>query len=184
MTALALARASVFPAAAKLAGAKLKADRRGVTALEFGLVGSMALTMMLFVFQIGIYLYIQVSLDFATSLAARQMMTGQGRSNSTTAASFTSQTLCANVVPILDCGQLIVSLSPVGTFSGVTPPLANGPTQAAQTFSTGSAGSLMVMQIVYFAPNFLMGLTPGSSVTFNGASTYPITSTAAYRNES
>jgi hypothetical protein len=174
----------VAPHRARSVATLLGRDRRGATAVEFGLVAGLFLAMVLFTAELGFYLYAQLSLDYATAYSARQLLTGNGRPAGVSSASFLNATLCPSLQTLLSCDNIVINLFPLASgadYSSVPPPsalLANGkPNPAAAQFTVGQNSSLMIMQVIYLAPNFMWPLSYATGAAM------PIYSTAAYVNE-
>lgn len=162
--------------------------RRGTVALEFAFVGTTFLLVLLLGAQLGFYLYAQVALDYATFYAARQLLTGVARQQQPTQASFQTATLCPTLAPLLGCQNILVNLQPVSDFSAFqssNPLITNGAVnKASLQFNPGQATNLMLLQVVYMAPNFLWPLWSLGSGLYGSGQSVPIVSTAAFRNES
>lgn len=150
--------------------------RAGSAALEFALVGSLALALAIMVIQLGFRLYAQTALDQATQIAGRALQTGSARDYTTTARNFQVNVFCDALGRLLNCDDVALSLRPVANYltaSGIEPPLSNGQLdRTALTFDPGQGSSLMLLQAVY--------VTPGLSWPL---SSQPILSAAAFRNE-
>lgn len=143
----------------------------GVVALEFALIGSLFLGLLLFIFELGFLLYAQTALDFAVKEAARQMQTGQQTiANGTSQSSFQSVVLCPFLSGLLSCSNVVVTLQPVNTFqASVTPP---APPYSNITVDPGVSGNLMLLE-AYYTPN--IPIWPLNVTRLTG--------TAAYLNE-
>jgi Flp pilus assembly protein TadG len=145
--------------------------RAGTVALEFAVIGSTFLGLLLFVFELGFILYAQTALDFAVKEAARQMQTGQQTiANGASQASFQSLVLCPFLSGLLSCTSVVVTMQPVNTFKAATTPPA--PPFTNITVNPGVSGNLMLLQ-AYYTPN--IPIWPLNVTTLTG--------TAAYLNE-
>jgi Flp pilus assembly protein TadG len=153
------------------ASLRRRAARAGSVALEFALIGSTFLALLVFVFELGFDLYAQTSLDYAVKQAARQMQTGQQTvANGTTQTSFQTLVFCPFLSSFLSCAGVVVTLQPVSTFqTPVTPPT---PPFSNITVNPGGTGKLMLLQAYYNPP---IPLWPLNVTTLVG--------TAAYLNE-
>jgi Flp pilus assembly protein TadG len=145
--------------------------KAGTVALEFALIGSAFLGLLLFVFELGFLLYAQTALDYAVKEAARQMQTGQQTiATGASQTSFQTLALCPFLIPFLPCTGLVVTLQPVNTFqTSTTPP---SPPFSTITVNPGVPGNLMLLQ-AYYTPN--IPIWPLNVTTLVG--------TAAYLNE-
>ncbi len=88
---------------------KLINDRRGATAVEFALVGSLFIMTVLFVMVAGAIFYIGEVVDYATTAAARDILTGTAQANSATLGTFT-QSVCNRLPPGIQCNNLVINL--------------------------------------------------------------------------
>ena len=128
-----------------------RTGQTGSVAVEFAMVGSAFIGLMMLVFQLGFLLYAQVALDYAVKEAARQMQTGQQQQTITNPAaqkSFQSLVFCPLLSPFLPCTGVVVTLQPVNSFQMAT----NPPPDASASINPGGSGSLMLMQ-AYYTPN-------------------------------
>lgn len=176
--------------------ARLPADTRGTTAVEFALVGSALILTIVFIMMGGYLLYIGQALDRATAVAARQIMIGAVQKAGTGQSAFVSNTVCPALPLAINCNNVIVNVQTVteaaqpGGYYGLVnstqtaltiPALSN----ASATFSPGTQGAYVYLQVVYpvtFLPGFLAKLL-GTNATYNGSPAYLEVSTAAFRNE-
>lgn len=167
----------------------------GAAAVEFALVGSMFIMTMMFVMIIGLIFYIGEAVEYATTAAARDILTGTAQANSATVGTFT-QSVCNRLPAAISCGNLVINLyvvpqaaQPSGYYSyvksdlsGLTiPPLSPGSGQ----FTLGSRGQYQYLQVIYpitFLPSGLASML-SNGVTFNGKPAYLAIATTAFRNE-
>ncbi len=132
-------------------------SRQGTAAVEFGLVSMPFIALLLAVMQVGLALYTQETLDYATQYAARQIQIG-AVSTSMTAAAFQSTVFCPKMAPLMPCSGLSFSLKPVADFYTDAAVTLVIPTNAAPgsgfTFCPGTPGQLMFLRVVYQAPAY------------------------------
>lgn len=170
-------------------------DRSGSAAIEFAIVSGMLISAILFVMVVGLILYIDQALDFATARAARQIMTGYVQKNGVSQSAFRTQYLCPALPSTMSCNDVIVNVQtlveaaqPGGYYQFVnggqtallTPALSN----TGASFNPGIQASFVYVQVVYpvtLLPRFMASLF--GSATYNGSPAYLATSTAAFRNE-
>ncbi|MCJ2123639.1 TadE/TadG family type IV pilus assembly protein [Methylobacterium sp. J-077] len=170
-------------------------DRRGAAAVEFALVAMLFILVVLFIMTVATILFINQALDYATSRAARQILTGAAQASALDQAGFRTS-LCQNLPASLKCSNLVINLYvvPTGTspssyynyvksdLSGlVIPPL----TPSSGQYTLGTRGQFQYLQVIYpitFLPSVFASML-GSGATFNGAPAYLTISTAAFRNE-
>jgi len=137
---------------------------KGTVALEFAMIASIFLGLLLLVFELGFIFFAQVALDYAAREAARQMQTGQASPPDKT--SFQVATLCPYLNNFLNCGQVTIVLQPVTNFQTAMT------TAPASPYASGGPGSLMLLQVTYTTGLPLWPLNVGTLV-----------GTAAYLNE-
>ena len=171
-------------------------DRRGATAVEFALVAGLFILTIVFVMTVGLIMYWNQALDYATSKAARQIMIGAVQKNSVSQSSFRTNIVCPYLPASMNCNNVIVNVQTVVEAAGpagyytlvnssttalIIPPLSNGSTQ----YSVGAQGSYQYLQVIYpvtFLPSAFKVIL-GGQATYNGAPAFLIVSTAAFKNE-
>jgi Flp pilus assembly protein TadG len=171
-------------------------DRRGASAVEFAMVGSMLIATIIFVMMLGLLLYIGQALDRATAVAARQIMTGAVQKQGLSQSTFISNVLCPSLPAMFVCSKVIVNVQTVSEAAGpngyylfanntqtglIIPTLSNSSSQ----FNPGIQASYVYMQVIYpitFLPSFMASMF-SAGVTYNGSPAYLTVSTAAFRNE-
>ncbi len=154
-------------------------DRRGATAVEFAIIGAPFFFMIFAIVQLALYFMVQVTLDNATSIAARELRTGQvvadGASDTAGEKTFMAA-VCSNMSWLSSqCGSgvtapsgmqyLVIDVRPLGTYASTpgVPTLNSGGTMPANTcFYSGSAGSAVEMRAFYrwqmISPVLMTGL--------------------------
>lgn len=152
----------------------------------------MLIPVLLFVMIAGLILYMNQALDYATSKASRQIMTGAASGMSQSAF---QALVCSYLPAAFSCANVIVNVQTVtqGSQPGgyyayatsnqswlIVPTLSN----ASAQYSPGQAGSYEYVQAVYpitFIPSLLSSFLGGAA--YQGSSAYLVVSTAAFRNE-
>lgn len=104
---------------------KLAQDRRGAAAVEFALVAGLLILAILFVMTVATILFINQSIDYATTRASRQIMTGAAQTQALDQAGFRAA-LCGYLPAVLKCSNVMINLyvvppggSPSGYYSFV-----------------------------------------------------------------
>jgi Flp pilus assembly protein TadG len=138
--------------------------KEGTVALEFAMIGSIFIGLMILVFQLGFIFYAQTALDFAARQAARQMQTDQA--NPADQTSFKSAVFCPYLNGLLDCARVTLVLQPVTDYQAA---MTGTP---AAPFDSGATNGLMLLRATYTSALPLWPLTTTS-----------IVGTAAYQNE-
>ena len=82
--------------------ARLRADERGFTAVEFGMVAMPFLMLLFGIMVVGLFFFTTFSLENATEEAGRLIRTGQVQQNGMTAAQF-KQEVCTRLPDYVDC---------------------------------------------------------------------------------
>ena len=170
--------------------------RDGAAAVEFAVIAPMMVLSVVFIMIIALILYMNQVLDYATSQAARQIITGAAQTAGTDQATFKAN-LCKKLPILMSCSNVVVNLYIVpptsGTQSGyyafvkpdlsglLIPPLTSG----AGQYNLGSRGTYQYLQVIYpitFLPSALASVL-GAGATYNGSPAYLTIATAAFRNE-
>jgi Flp pilus assembly protein TadG len=160
-------------------------DTRGAAVVEFALVGSMFMVMLLASFEFGFMLFVQSVLDNAARDAARLIRTGQVQTSGNPTSTFQTL-LCNEVGSLIGCGSIIYQAKVLNDWSDAqtamnTPPVrdANG-NYVSAGFSPGTAGQIMVVTVTYnypFITPWIGGLVGGST------NTALMMSTVVFQNE-
>lgn len=158
----------------------------GATALEFALIATPFIFMLLSLFDLGLIYMAQVSLDSATAQAARTIRTGQlQKAGGATAASFAS-TICSNMSwAASGCSSnLVVDVRVFTSFQNASSPnpVSNGQVSSQNlTFNAGAAGDIVLVTAYYQWKPLTPYLSTGLGLLNNGSTL--LTSSAAFRNE-
>jgi Flp pilus assembly protein TadG len=132
---------------------------QGVTAIEFGFVGAPFLYLLLVIFEMGMMLFTEYTMENGTAEAARLIRTGQVQTEGTSAADF-KQAVCEQVV-FLDCeSKLYVDVRKYTDFASVSAPssissdgdgnkeISDDISVGAQ-FDPGGPGDVVVVRVYY-----------------------------------
>ena len=136
-------------------------DRRGATAVEFGLVAIPFLGLLLATFEIGFVFFANEGLAAATQDAARNMKTGTAQqANITTADQFRTTYLCpatgTRVLPsFIDCSKLIIDVRAATSFASVDTTDTFYLNPKTTEFCPAGPSSIMVVRVVYPMPVML-----------------------------
>ena len=164
---------------------RFHAAQNGATAVEFALIAPAFLAMIFAILQTTIFLFAQQTLQNAAVQAGRMFMTGSAQTSGLTQASFNSD-VCPMVSALFTCSKLQINVAAYSSFSSastVAPSLYNssGQLQTTGTYSTGSPGTIMVVQLAYPWP--IIGLPIGSLMPNSGYGTTEIMGVTAFRVE-
>jgi hypothetical protein len=163
-------------------------DRRGSAALEFAIVGTIFLTLVFGILEIGYDLFVQVALDAAVQSAALSVQTGttQGTSGETS-AQFTAASVCPALSGLLQCSLVTVGVEPIPSgyniYNNPSPLSQSSASSSGGSICTGVGGQLMLIQAWYSGPSFVGGLIPSFSVSLNGSRVHLTMSSAGFVNE-
>jgi Flp pilus assembly protein TadG len=126
--------------------------RQGATAVEFALIAPAFLGVLLAMIQTAVFLFAQATLQTAAVQAGRYFMTGQAQNGNWTATTVQNQ-ICPMIQALFTCSNVIVIVQNYSSFAASStsaPQLYNGSQAITNwTFSPGTPGSVMVVQLVY-----------------------------------
>jgi Flp pilus assembly protein TadG len=149
---------------------RFRNEEQGATALEFGIVGAPFLYLLLVIFEMGLMLFTEYTIENGTAEAARLIRTGQVQTDGMSAADF-KQVVCDQVV-FLDCAsKLYVDVRKYDDFASVSAPssistdgdgnkeISDDISVGAQ-FDPGGPGEVVVVRVYYDWKLFMPGI-PG-----------------------
>lgn len=157
----------------------------GTATIEFAMVGTSFMMMVLAAFEFGYMLFVQTVLDNAARDAARLIRTGQleGAAN----PSSTFQTLlCSNVGYLIGCGNIVYQSRTFNDWSSAQTAVNTPPTRdingnlVSSGFSAGVASQIMVVTVTYNYPFFTSWVGTLFSSTLRSAY---LSSTVVFQNE-
>ena len=160
-------------------------DERGGTAVEFGLVAPIVVSMLLAALQVALVFLARTSLETATEAAGRLVMTNQVTNGAYTQAQFKTA-VCAKLTAPLQCSGVYVQLQSQASLSNVstTPPTLSydgaGNVTNNFNYNSGGPGNIMVLQVLYQFPVVAAPLF-GWATQSNG--TLLLVSTFVFENE-
>jgi len=160
-------------------------DARGATAVEFAIVGSSFMLMLLAAFEFGYMLFVQSVLDNAARDAARLIRTGQAQESSNPTSTFQTL-LCSDVGSLIGCGNIVYQSQVFNDWTSAqtavnTPATrnANG-TYVSSGFSPGTQGQIVAVTVTYNYPFF----TPWIAGVLGGSTNSGLLmSTVVFQNE-
>jgi Flp pilus assembly protein TadG len=157
-------------------------DSRGTAAVEFAIVGSAFMLMLVASFEMGYMLFIQSVLDNGARDAARLIRTGQAQQSGSAQSTFQTL-LCDDVGSLIGCGSIIYQAQVFNNWAAAqtavnTPPTLNAQGQmVSQGFSAGTQEQILVVTVTYNYPFF----TPLVGNLFGGSEL--LMSTVVFQNE-
>ena len=144
----------------------------GVVAIEFAVVGSVFLLMVLFVMSLGLQQFTQSTMDAATQIAARQIQIGTLRGTSSDVTSLICKRL-SSVAP--NCtGTLQVYAFSGSSFTPMARVSSPSTGLSSQQFSPGGSSSYVLLQVAYLT---------SPMVPFPGYKNSYLISSVAFQNE-
>jgi Flp pilus assembly protein TadG len=156
--------------------------QNGATAVEFALIAPVFLATLLAMFQTCIFLFAQAALQSAANEAARLFLTGQAQSQGLSATQVVTQ-VCPTA--LFNCNNMYIvvqSAASVGSLSTSAPAMYNSGqaiTQAGYTYSPGTPGQVMVVQLIYAWPvigafGFSLANLPNGAAELMGVSAFRV----------
>lgn len=135
-------------------------DRKGATAVEFGLIAVPFLGLLCATFDLGLSFLVERNLDAAVQNAARQIRTGGMQAAGTvTAANFVSNYVCPAAGSLMstfvDCSKLVVDVRTATAFTGNDMSNDFYKTPQTNTFCLGSPKTITVVRVAYPMPWYL-----------------------------
>lgn len=161
------------PSGSRVRRPRLAADRRGATAVEFGLLAAPFLAMILASLQLSMIFFAGQILQTAAITAGRQLMTGADQNAGLTQAQFQSA-VCAAAPIIFNCNNIMVDVESAGAYSSInTAPLTltynpNGTVANSFAYSPGGPGDVVIVRVMYDWPVFGGPLALGLANQGNG----------------
>jgi Flp pilus assembly protein TadG len=149
----------------------LAVDNRGNAAIEFAIIGTSFMMMLLAAFEFGYMLFIQSVLDNAARDAARLIRTGQAQISGNASSTFDTL-LCNEVGTLIGCGSIIYQAQVFNDWTSAQTAVNNPPPRDTNGnmisvgFNAGTAGQIMVVTVTYNYPFFtpwIGGLVGGAS---------------------
>ncbi len=144
---------------------RFRGDRKGVSAVEFGLVSVPFLGLFCAIFETGFVYLNSVGLDAAVQTAARNILTGNTQTAGvngtvTNAQQFRTTYLCPStgeqVLPsFVKCANLIIDVRSATSYSGVDTTNDFYSNTANQQFCPGAPGTITIVRVAYPMPVFL-----------------------------
>ena len=129
------------------------ADRRGATAVEFGLLAVPFLGLFMALFQIGFYFFWSEQLQATVLSASRNLMTGAAQTAGVTSgAAFAKNYICNNsrFPSSFVCGNLIVDVRTLSSFSSAD--TSADFYKSSTTFCPGQPNQIVIVRVIYPLP--------------------------------
>ena len=161
-------------------------DERGVTAVEFALVGPCFIALLVALVQTFLVFFVSMSLEQVVMSSSRTILTNQAQAANMTQSQFAAY-VCSNVVILFKCNSLMIDVQAYNGFGGVNtgaPALthdSNGNVSNAWSYNPGTPGQVVVVRLMYEWPVF--GGPLGFNLSNLADGNRLIMATSAFQNE-
>jgi Flp pilus assembly protein TadG len=166
--------------------------RKGATAVEFALVATPFIALLVAILQTVLVFFAQRILDEVTEEASRYIMTGQAQTGGVTQSGFgnylcTSANTSSLVGALFTCSNIMINVQNYAAFASAnttTPTITynpNGTVSNNWSYNAGNAGDIVVVQVMYQWPVVLGPLSFNLGNLSNGNRL--LISTAVFKNE-
>jgi Flp pilus assembly protein TadG len=159
---------------------------RGVTSVEFAIVGPLFLMLVLAVFELGYMVFVQSVLDSSARTAARLIRTGQAQGSGNAQTDFQTA-LCNGASAVIGCANLIYQVQEFGSWSATQTAVDTPPKRDPKTgqlipaaFNAGNCGQIEAVQVTYNYPFFTLWI--GQQLGGSTQSAF-LMSTVVFQNE-
>jgi Flp pilus assembly protein TadG len=165
---------------------KFLRSRDGASAVEFGLIALPFLAIIFATLQAAILLMAQEELETAVEKSGRLVLTGQAVTQSLTQAQFTTK-VCGYLSALFNCDNLMVNMQTADTFSDASPTAptltfgSKGQVTNTWSYQPGSAGEIVVLQVMYQWPVF--GNLLGFNLSNLSNGNHLLMATSVFKNE-
>jgi Flp pilus assembly protein TadG len=136
------------------------ADRRGATAVEFGLIGAPFIALLVALIQTFLVFFAQQLLESVVTQSSRSILTGQAQAQALTQSQF-AQLVCSNVRILFNCANLMIDVQVAGAWTSANagaPSLTfdgSGNVTNVWQFNPGNQGDIVVVRVMYQWPVFV-----------------------------
>jgi Flp pilus assembly protein TadG len=158
-------------------------DTKGATAVEFALVATPFIGLLVGIIQTFLVFFAQQLLETAVNQSSRQILTGQAQAQSMTQGQF-ANVVCSNLPILFNCNNLMIDVEVASSWTTANagvPALtydSNGNVTNTWQFSPGNPGDIVVVRVMYLWPVFTAPLLANLS---NGNRL--IMASSAFQNE-
>jgi Flp pilus assembly protein TadG len=162
---------------------RFAADRRGATAIEFGLVATPFIAVMFAIIEVCMVFFAGQILEKATQDASRKILTGQAQTANFNQAQFLNE-VCSQLLIIFSCGSVYLDVKNYTQFSSVniTKPIdGSGNFVNNFTYSPGNPNDIVVVRVMYLWQLFVP--TMGLNLSDVSGNKKLLMATAVFRNE-
>jgi Flp pilus assembly protein TadG len=162
------------------------ADDAAATAVEFAILITPLLFLILGSLQLGIIFFAGQCLQSAAMSSGRELMTGSVQKAGQNKSQFQSA-VCAKAPVLFTCGNIMVDVESAGNYSSIstaslTPTYdASGNVTNNWSYSPGAAGDVVILRLMYNWPVVAGPLLPGLANQSNGSRL--LVATSVFKNE-
>ncbi len=155
----------------------------GTSAVEFAIIALPFIAILFVTLQTSILLMAQEELETAVEKAGRLVLTGRAPS---TQAQFATD-VCGYLTALFNCNNLMINMQTADAFADASPAAptltfnASGQVTNTWSYQPGSAGQIVVLQVMYQWPVFARLLGFNMSNLSNG--NYLLIATSVFKNE-
>lgn len=165
-------------------GARFIKGRRGATAVEFALVATPLIALILFALQLAVVFFFDEALQTVTAEAGRMLMVGSAQKSGMTQSQFATA-VCADAPSAFICSQLMIDVESFNAYASasttpISPYNADGSVKT-MNYSPGTPGSIVVIRLMYPWPVISGPFNFGLANEANG--THLLVGTAVIKNE-
>lgn len=152
---------------------RFRRDRRGATAIEFGLVVVPFLGLLAAIMETGFVFFNATGLEAAVQDAARNFMTGKAQgANIADATTFANTYICSPTAPnvrilpsFIDCSQLIVDVRTTSSFASADTSRNFYQKTYTRKFCPGAPKDIVIVRVAYPMPVYLPIIVGFSTIT-------------------
>lgn len=163
----------------------LARDQKGVTAIEFAMVGPILIAMIFSIIELSFLILKMLLVENAVEIASKQIYTGKVPDR----AAF-EQLICDNLPLFSNCQDLVnVEAIEITTFEAVPSTNAECRDSGENTFeplrsySTGTASAIMFLRVCVTTPIFTPGLGLGAALPKQSDGSFAVVSSTVFVNE-
>jgi Flp pilus assembly protein TadG len=157
---------------------RLRRDQRGATAVEFAMLLTPLVGLILASLQLSLIFYAGQLLQTAAITTSRELMTGASQQASESATAFKNDVCNAPTAKLLfTCSNIMVDVQSASSYTGIgsIPPITftynpdgSVKTPTSFSYSTGAPGDVLIVRVMYNWPVIASPLMPGLANQANG----------------
>jgi Flp pilus assembly protein TadG len=152
----------------------LKRDDRAATAVEFALLITPLIALILASLQLSIIFFAGQQLQSVAMASSRELMTGTAQQASKTKSQYHADVCAQPTAALFTCSNIMVDVQSGSSYSAIsTTPItitydAHGNVSNNFAYSTGNPGDIIILRVMYNWPVVGGGLLPGLADQANG----------------